>query len=219
MDEMLHLVHQIRAPVNKYTLVGVRQLFYNDFADIQVQLGLTARAWTQVTPPHIEVPEREEPNGETEEVEDTQEVEVIEETTVEDAVAADAIPVQDMTAPDATEREIAAAALIQRVYRKILGRRRGVAKRGKAGLHAQLYTSCIGAVSRLGDNPGLYLRLFLGPLPHILVCLETVRADTLSHKNETKVRLKKCSPNEYDTLDDLLTQTKYVFLVISTIDN
>ncbi len=62
---------------------------------------------------------REEPNGETEEVEDTQEVEVIEETTVEDAVAADAIPVQDMTAPDATEREIAAAALIQRVYRKI----------------------------------------------------------------------------------------------------
>ncbi len=61
MDEMLHLVHQIRAPVNKYTLVGVRQLFYNDFADIQVQLGLTARAWTQVTPPHIEVPEREEP--------------------------------------------------------------------------------------------------------------------------------------------------------------
>ncbi len=45
MDEMLHLVHQIRAPVNKYTLVGVRQLFYNDFADIQVQLGLTARAW------------------------------------------------------------------------------------------------------------------------------------------------------------------------------
>ncbi|KAK0456957.1 hypothetical protein EV421DRAFT_103155 [Armillaria borealis] len=207
MDEMIHLVHQIRAPVTKHALVGVRQLFYNDFADIQVQLGLTARAWTQVTSSHIEVPEREEPNDEAEEVEDTQEAEVIEETTAEDAVAADAIPVQEMTAPDATEREIAAASLFQRVYRKVLRHRRGIAKRGTAGLHAQIYAACTKEVSQLGDNPGLYLRLFLGPLPHILVCLETVHIDILSQKKKTKDRLKKCSPNEYDTLDDLLTQT------------
>ncbi|PBK60035.1 hypothetical protein ARMSODRAFT_898604 [Armillaria solidipes] len=207
MDEMIHLVHQIKAPVTKHALVGVRQLFYNDFADIQVQLGLTARAWTQVTSPHIEVPEREEPNGKAEEVEDTQEAEVIEETTAEDAVAADAIPVQEMTAPDATEREIAAASLFQRVYRKVLRHRRGIAKRGTAGLHAQIYAACTKEVSQLGDNPGLYLRLFLGPLPHILVCLETVHIDILSQKKKTKDRLKKCSPNEYDTLDDLLTQT------------
>ncbi|SJL05199.1 uncharacterized protein ARMOST_08565 [Armillaria ostoyae] len=214
MDKMIHLVHQSN-PAKKYNLEGVHQLVYNDFADIRVQLGptCTARASTQATLPHIEVPQREEPDGdnggEAEEVEDSQEVveEAVEETAGEDGVAVDAIPVQEMTAPEATEREIAAASLIQRVYRKVLGRRRGVAKKGKAGLHAQIYTSCIGAVSHFGDNPGLYLRLFLGPLPHILVCLETVRADTLGHKNETKARLKKCSPNEYGTLDDLLTQT------------
>ncbi|KAK0444887.1 uncharacterized protein EV420DRAFT_1648583 [Desarmillaria tabescens] len=53
----------------------------------------------------------------------------------------------------------------------------------------------------------LYLRLFLGPLPHILVCLETVRIDTLSQKKKTKDRLKECSHSEYNALDDLLTQT------------
>lgn len=42
-----------------------------------------------------------------------------------------------------------------------------------------------------------------------LVCLDAVRTDTLGHNNKTKDRLKGCngSPNEYDTLDDLLTQT------------
>ncbi|SJL05196.1 uncharacterized protein ARMOST_08562 [Armillaria ostoyae] len=36
---------------------------------------------------------------------------------------------------------------------------------------------------------------------------EIVAASLIHHKNETKDRLKWCSPNEYDTLDDLLTQT------------
>ncbi|KAK0440837.1 hypothetical protein EV421DRAFT_1905200 [Armillaria borealis] len=45
----------------------------------------------------------------------------------------DVIPLRDMTftAPEPTEREIAAAFLIQRVYRKVLRRRRVTAKRGK----------------------------------------------------------------------------------------
>ncbi|SJL05217.1 uncharacterized protein ARMOST_08583 [Armillaria ostoyae] len=128
----------------------------------------------------------------------------------EDAAATDAIPTQEMTAPEPTEREIAAASLIQRVYKKVLRHRRGVAKRGTGGLHAQIYASCTKEVSRLGDNPGLYLRLFLGPLPHILVCLETVRVDALSQKKKTKDRLKDCSHNEYDAVDDLLTQTNKV---------
>ncbi|PBK59141.1 hypothetical protein ARMSODRAFT_807580 [Armillaria solidipes] len=38
------------------------------------------------------------------------------------------------------------------------------------------------------------------------VCLDTVCTDTLIHKNKTKDRLKWCSPNEHDTLDDLLDQ-------------
>ncbi len=97
-------------------------------------------------------------------MEDTQEVEVIEETTVEDAVAADAIPVQDMTAPDATEREIAAAALIQRVYRKILGRRRGVAKRGKEQVSTLNYIPhASGRYPGSVITPDYIFACFLGP--------------------------------------------------------
>lgn len=121
----------------------------------------------------------------------------------------DAIPIRDMTAPEPTEREIVATSLIQRAYRKALRRRRVAAKRGKAALHAEIYASCTKEVSRLGDNPGRYLYLFLGPLPHILVCLETVRIDTLSQRKKTQDKLKACSHNEYDALDDQLIQTKY----------
>ncbi len=130
----------------------------------------------------------------------------------------DPIPIQDLTRSESLE-QIAAAILIQRVYRKVLHHRRGVSKIGTASLHTRIHASCTKEVSQLGDNPGLYLRLFLGPLPHVLVCLETVRIDTLSERKRTKKRLKKCSPNEIAALDDLLMQIKYVLLATSTSDN
>ncbi|KAK0443136.1 uncharacterized protein EV420DRAFT_1649415 [Desarmillaria tabescens] len=212
MDEMILLIHQSRVPGQRHALLGVRQLVYSDFADIQAQLGLTQAvpATSPTTSSHLEVPGQvADGDGEVEDMEDAQEAEAVEETAGDDAVAVNAIPVQDMTAPEPTEREIAAAFLIQRVYRRVLRHRRGIAKRGRAGLHAQIYASCTKEVSRLGDNPGLYLRLFLGPLPHILVCLEIIRIDTLSQKKKMKNGLKghEASPDEIATLDDLLTQT------------
>ncbi|KAK0207928.1 hypothetical protein DFS33DRAFT_393620 [Desarmillaria ectypa] len=209
-DEMIRLVHQSRIPEKQHALLKVRQLVYGDFTDIRAQLGPTKSTSTPATSPHIEVTEQKEPDGDAskvKEMENTQEAEAVEEAAGEDVAVVDAIPAQDMTTPGPTEKEIAAASLIQRVYRKILRHRRGVAKRGMAGLHAQIYASCTEEVSRLGDNPGLYPRLFLGPLPHILVCLQTVCIDTLNHKTKTKDRLKKCKPNEYNALGDLLTQT------------
>ncbi|PBK79680.1 hypothetical protein ARMGADRAFT_118281 [Armillaria gallica] len=196
MDKMVQLFHRSRAPTKVCALPGVRQLVYTDFTDIRAQLGLTAPTSTQANSPYVKVPQRKEPDDEAKEVE---------ETAGEDA---DAIPAQEMTTPDATEREIAAASLFQRVYRKVLRHRRGIARRGTAGLHAQIHAACLKEVSQLGDSPGLYLRLFLGPLPHILVCLETVRIDTLSQKKKTKDRLKQpCTPIEYGALGDMLTQT------------
>ncbi len=40
----------------------------------------------------------------------------------------------------------------------------------------------------VGVNPGRYLHLFLGPLPHILLCLEVIRIDTLNQRK----KIKKC---------------------------
>ncbi|PBK61969.1 hypothetical protein ARMSODRAFT_1089447 [Armillaria solidipes] len=111
-------------------------------------------------------PQLEEPGVEAEEVK---------ETAGEDV---DAIPSQEMTISDATERQIVAASLIQWKY--------------------------LGLVITLG-----YIFAYFwarSARTFYFVCLDTVRTDTLSHKNETKDRLKGCSPNEYDTLDDLLDQ-------------
>ncbi|KAK0197993.1 hypothetical protein F5146DRAFT_66850 [Armillaria mellea] len=118
-----------------------------------------------------------------------------------DAVAA--IPTQDRPP---SEQEIAAASLIQRVYRKVLQRRLDDAKRGITGARARIYASCAKDVSRLGGKSGRYVHLFLGPLPHILVCLEIVRIETVKQRVKTKRKLKKCGLNDKGILDDLLIQ-------------
>ncbi|KAK0506408.1 hypothetical protein EDD18DRAFT_1455735 [Armillaria luteobubalina] len=210
-DEMIQLLHKSRAPVNGHALLGVRQVVYDELTNISVLLNPSApTATSQTSELHIET-STHIGDDQTEEVEHLPQTEAVrdegEDTvdTVDDTV--DVIPIQDMTRPEPSEQENTAAIHIQRVYRRVLSRRRGIAKSGIAGLHAQIYSSCTKEVSRLGNNPGLYLRLFLGPLPHILVCLETVRADSLNHKKNTKDRLKGCSPDEISALDDLLTQT------------
>ncbi|PBK77543.1 hypothetical protein ARMSODRAFT_949477 [Armillaria solidipes] len=210
-DEMIQLLHKSKAPVNGHALLGVRQVVYDDLANIQVLLDPNASTViSQTSEPPIEA-SMQMGDDQAEEIEHLPQAEAARDEG-EDSVDAvddtvDVIPIQDMTRPEPSEQETTAATHIQRVYRRVLSRRRGIAKSGIAGLHAQIYSSCTKEVSRLGDNPGLYLRFFLGPLPHILVCLETVRADSLSHKKKTKDSLKGCSPDEIDALDDLLTQT------------
>ncbi len=196
MDEMIHLLHKSKVQATQRSAsIGVRQVVYNNLADVQELLN----------PAHNQF----ESQSSLDEEADREEDSVYEMGNV--------TPIQNITA---TEREIAAASLFQRVYRKVLRHRQGVAKGGITGLRAQVYASCTEEVSRLGDNPGIYLRLFLGPLPHILVCLEIVRVDTISHKMKAKDRLRMSrSSDEYNTLDDLLTQAKYIILVISASDN
>ncbi|KAK0198135.1 hypothetical protein F5146DRAFT_995722 [Armillaria mellea] len=191
-DEMIQLLHKSKAPVNGYALLGVRQVVYDDLTNIQVLLDPNASiATSQTSELHIET-STHMGDDQTEEVEHLPQAEAVRDEG-EDTV--DAVDDNHMTRPEPSEQEITAAIHIQRAYRRILSRRRGIAKSGIAGLHAQIYSSCTKEVSRLGDNPGLYLRLFL------------VRADSLSHKKNTKERLKGCSPDEIDALDDFLTQT------------
>ncbi|KAK0207600.1 hypothetical protein IW262DRAFT_1469183 [Armillaria fumosa] len=206
-DEMIQLVHWSETPEQHNPLPGVRQLLYRDLTDIQAQLGLSVSTSTPTASPHIEVPERKETDADASEVKE-----------VGNTQEAEAIPAPDTTTPGRMEREIAATLLFQRLYRKVLHHRRGVAKRGIAGLHAEIYASCIKEVSRLGDNPGLYLRLFLGPLPHVLVCLETVRMDTYNHRMKTKDRMQQpCNSDELNTLGDLLTQTNTAYQAAITL--
>ncbi|KAK0506463.1 hypothetical protein EDD18DRAFT_32642 [Armillaria luteobubalina] len=206
-DEMIQLVHQSETPEQHHPLSGVRQLLYRDLTDIRAQLGLSVSISTPAASPRIEVPEQKETDvdaSEVKEVGSTQEADAVRKTASDDA---EAIPAPDMTTPGRMEREIAATLLFQRLFRKVLRHRRGEAKRGITGLHAEIYASCIKEVSRLGDNPRLYLRLFLGPLPHILVCLEMVRMDTYNHRTKTEDKMQQpCNSDELNTLGDLLTR-------------
>lgn len=69
---------------------------------------------------------------------------------------------------------------------------------------AQVYTSCT-AVVLPTDRDRAYRVIFLGPLVHILVCLDVVRPNSLAFKNEIKLKLKQAKSEEIDNLRDVLT--------------
>ncbi|KAG7450843.1 uncharacterized protein BT62DRAFT_1001658 [Guyanagaster necrorhizus] len=219
MDEMIHLVHKSQVPARDCALIGVRQVVYDNLMEIQELLDPNSSVYSQ-SESLIEVSTQLALDDQADEMEcplyaesvrdEEDSVDEIDDTIV-------AIPIQDMPRLEPSTEETAAASLIQRVYRKVLRHRRGIAKSGMAGLRAQIYASCTKEVPRLGDNPGLYLRFFLGPLPHILACLEIVRIDSLNQKQKTKKRFLDCSLDELDALDGLLMQIKYALPLLRAI--
>ncbi|KAJ3757219.1 hypothetical protein EV361DRAFT_769844, partial [Lentinula raphanica] len=57
---------------------------------------------------------------------------------------------------------------------------------------------------------GLYCKMILGPLPHIMVFLDLLYISTQESKNIIKKDFQFCSKSEQiDKLDKCLTQTKY----------
>lgn len=105
-----------------------------------------------------------------------------------------------------TPEEQAAATTIQKAYRRLLIRRKGLSKSGIAGTVNQIYAACLNVPAW---DPS-YRYMLRGPLVHVLVCLDFAKTDSLGHKNRTKEQLKSAQSAEMEQLDDLLTQTKYV---------
>lgn len=105
-----------------------------------------------------------------------------------------------------SEEQIGAARVIQRMYRRKLVRRRGVARTGlSAGRHRH-FVYCWEESEkmlwprghyRLSTSP--YRFFFLGPLPHLLLCLE--RARTSASEGIMKAQRRMATANHQDLED------------------
>jgi hypothetical protein len=100
-----------------------------------------------------------------------------------------------------------AARVIQHAYRRFVLRGRGV---GLSGLSAELdplFSLCLVEAQHIRLQPGeVYRKVYLGALPHILLCLEEVHKIMLAAKADVKERFKVADPLELEELGNRQTE-------------
>jgi hypothetical protein len=107
-----------------------------------------------------------------------------------------------------SEMEVLAASLIQRVFRRIVRHRRGISEEALSVTRAAHFTSCWQQAQEMSWPRRYYRLLFLGPLPHVLSCLDGVYTYASSTKAKTKKRLNVAQHEELEDLSMRLTEAK-----------
>ncbi|KAH7911824.1 hypothetical protein BJ138DRAFT_1005801 [Hygrophoropsis aurantiaca] len=99
-----------------------------------------------------------------------------------------------------TEEETQAAGILQTIYRRRLDRRSRSARAALDEERHAFFEECLKQVKSTEWAPSYYRLLYLGPLPHLLLCLERAVAILHDTKRKIKGRLTK---NNYDRLEEL----------------
>ncbi|KAJ7671947.1 hypothetical protein B0H17DRAFT_1208872 [Mycena rosella] len=201
LDELVVLLHADRP--RPHPIKNVRQIVYTALEGVPQLLG-PARA---VAEP------RDADAGDAED-----EDEAVEEEPFVDAGEAereaDGGPVAMPPALEAATRsdaEVRAAGVIQRAFKRASGRAgRRKAERAASGLVAAcagFFSACSAEAAGAGAEWGRAYRLrFLGPLPHLLLCLDVVQAHAQRQKKSVKKDLREATHEKLEALDKQLTQ-------------
>ena len=107
-----------------------------------------------------------------------------------------------------TEQEIHAATVILRAYRLAMSRRQGRPKAGLPEARAQLYALYQEEARNIQwCNGGSYYRkVFLGPLPHLLLCVQEIEKHGKSVKERVKKKTLMAKGDELDELSKEQTE-------------
>ncbi|CAA7264670.1 unnamed protein product [Cyclocybe aegerita] len=115
---------------------------------------------------------------------------------------------QEETKPP-SEELIRAASCIQARYRKILRSKRQTSRTALETLRASCFEACLAESRKIEWPPrSHYLLLFLGPLPHVLTCLNAVHTWVMETKQRNKKRFKTATHQELDDVNKRLTEQK-----------
>ena len=105
------------------------------------------------------------------------------------------------------------ACIIQKSYRHALKRRNTSTGQGISALCSDYFMECLNHshTMKWGKHP--YWFIYLGLLPHLLLCLNWIIDKAKESKENIKKRHITCnSPDEMDILRDSQTKWKYIFL-------
>jgi hypothetical protein len=228
---MIQLYHESKKPGRYDPPAGVRRVFYKAIEDVPrllseasapsflSSLRADAPAFVPRQIPKVdderatEVPSSEDPSAGAEVHEDIEEPEVDHTDVMNSTTAIETIANTALldTNKLPSEEEIHATGVFQMAYRKVLIRRsrRKATKTVAEASRTSFFEACLAEASRM-DWPygGYYRKLFLGPLPHVLVCLSGVNSYLVGAKDKAKKRFKVATHQELDDVGKKLTELK-----------
>ena len=115
-----------------------------------------------------------------------------------------------------SEEQIKAASFLQTMYRR---RQRRKTKTNKAPLHVWLkrcFKQCLTESSKMEWPPRSQYRLmFLGPLPHVLACINTAHSWVMDNKQRNKDKFKTALHQDLEEVAKRLTEQRYKLLLLT----
>jgi hypothetical protein len=207
---MIQLYHASEAMNARPPPRGIRRVIYKNVADISKHLegslsfsNLRADAPAFVPKPRTTDESGIEPEGEVEEPE-VDNSEIVNSAPSAEPITITEVP-DDIHAPS-EEQQTSAAILFQRLYRKRLRDR-------KPSDHLQgvlsCFQECITESAKMEwPEKSYYCLLFLGPLPHVHVCLNAAYSWVMTNKKRNKERFKCAEHQELEDMQKRLTEQK-----------
>ncbi|KAF8807162.1 hypothetical protein BYT27DRAFT_7189247 [Phlegmacium glaucopus] len=215
LDEMVQLYHESRKEAPPPPL-DVHRVIFKNSAEVMGLLNNSKPAVISNLRPDapVFVPKPRVDQG-FEEIEGTEPEQEIEEPEVDNTDiigAGTSVESSTVTAlPEAnlppSEEQIHATRVIQTAYRKLLRRRHKSTKSTLEASRASFFDACLEESLKMEWPNGSYYRfLFLGPLPHVLVCLSAAHSWAIDTKARNKKRLRIASHQELEDVGKRLTE-------------
>jgi hypothetical protein len=222
VSNLVHLVHKTMSQRTRVYIV--RRLVYENIVEIPHLLSsyaVIAQSTPAFVPPldhskdrpevmqhdekEITEPQPQECEGEEKNEEDVE---------VMTWLAVDLDESLRSNGPSVEEEE--AARNIQNAYRRYVRRRSSRAVNAEIDA---IFMTCLKETQSSGWRPGYYNFLFLGPLPHLLVCLERGIALTHAAKAKTRGLLNKVSHEKLEELGKQRCEIASVLTLSAAYDN
>lgn len=223
LDEMVQLYHENYKGIPPPPPPDVHRVIYRSNPEV---MGLLNNSKTTVTsnlrpdaPVFVPKPRVDQTSEEIDGVEPEQEIEEPEVDNTDIVGAGTSVESITVTAlPEAnlppSEKQVHATRVIQTAYRKILRRRCNSTKSTLEASRASFFDMCLEESLKMEWPNGIYYRLlFLGPLPHVLVCLSAAHSWAIDTKARNKKRLKVASHQELEDIGKRLTEHTYGIII------
>ena len=111
-----------------------------------------------------------------------------------------------------TQSQRAAARVFEHTYQRLIQRRRQGEENPLAIKRNRLFLKCLSAAEKIQWEQRRYRFLFLGPLPHLLLCLEKASNHAYNTKNRLKKRINTAHHRDLDEAQAKMTEIKWVLL-------
>ncbi|KAG7099943.1 hypothetical protein E1B28_001736 [Marasmius oreades] len=201
MDEMVELFHRDRLQPDEplWDIPFVRRLVYDELENVPKLLRqLQSETYSERTV--VDEPQEQTVN---EQVEDRAEAQNEPDDDVLNAPAVSESVEEELEANIPSEEELQVLSKLPTIYKKNQFKRRGNCRTAMAQRRNDFFLSCLKESERIPSlkismiyitwkfpPTAKYRKLMLGPLPHLLSCLEVIYHQLLELKSATKTRLQ-----------------------------